>query len=333
MSNISRHRGAEAPHKVMILAFPEVVAFDLATASQIFGFRGEDEYEALVVGTTSTEVLTSTGFTIGGVSRPEEILHADTVVVPGFNRSLNPADRPTRNALSLLRQAHAHGARVVSICTGAFALAAAGLLDGRTATTHWKEADELQRRYSDVHVDPGVLYIDHGDVATSAGVAAGIDLCLHLVRRDMGEQVATRIARRMVVAPQRIGGQAQFIDRPSPEPRGGIASVAQWMTAHLGEPLSTSDCAARAGMSVRHFQRRFTAEVGVPPAEWLTRQRVAEVRRLLEVSDLTIGAIAHRTGMGTATSLRRHILRELGVTPTAYRQSFGQTHHPPDYCR
>ncbi|WP_291480317.1 helix-turn-helix domain-containing protein [Corynebacterium sp.] len=332
MSNTSRHSGRA--HHVVILALPRVVAFDLSTAAQIFGFRGEDEYRATVVGCAPGEVETSTGFSVGGVSGPEVILEADTVVVPGFTSSAGGGDAEdpavtgvpgVPGVLDLLVRASRQGTRVVSICTGAFALAAAGLLDGRTATTHWCRSAELQETYPSVTVDPGVLYIDHGDIATSAGVAAGIDLCLHLVRRDMGEEVAARIARRMVVAPHRSGGQAQFIERPTVRPDAGMSPVLQWMTEHLAEPVTVADCARRAGMSLRHFQRRFTAELGEPPATWLIRQRVSEARRLLEVSDLTVEAIARRTGFGTATTMRRHVVAQLGVTPTAYRRSFGRS--------
>ncbi|MGV0869572.1 GlxA family transcriptional regulator [Corynebacterium kalidii] len=321
MSNIMRH-SADA-HHVVILALPQVVAFDLSTAAQVFGFREEDEYRTTVAGNAPGEVETSTGFTVGGVCGPDVVLQADTVVVPGFNSRLDTADPGTREVLDLLVRASEAGVRIVSICTGAFALAAAGLLDGLTVTTHWYRAGELQETYPALTVDPGVLYIDHGHVATSAGVAAGIDLCLHLVRRDMGEQVATRIARRMVVAPHRAGGQAQFIERPAVRPETGMAPVLQWMTEHLSEPLTVTDCARRAGMSLRHFQRRFTAELGEPPATWLIRQRVSEARRLLEVTGLTVDAVARRAGFGTATTMRRHMVAQLGVTPTAYRRSFG----------
>ncbi|AHW64237.1 GlxA family transcriptional regulator [Corynebacterium glyciniphilum] len=323
MSNNSRQ--PRCAHQVVILALPEVVAFDLSTAAQIFGFRDEDEYQATVVGAAPGDVSTSTGFTVGGVVGPEAILQADTVIVPGFNSRLDVTDPATGRVLDLLRYAVEDGVRVVSICTGAFALAAAGLLDGRSATTHWCRTEELRCRYPAVSVHPGVLYIDHGDIATSAGVAAGIDLCLHLVRRDMGEDVAARIARRMVVAPHRTGGQAQFIEHPTPKPGVGMSPVVQWMTEHMAEPLTVAECADRAGMSLRHFQRRFTAEFGEPPAAWLNRQRVTEARRLLEVSDLTVDAIARRTGLGTATNMRRHVLGQVGVTPTAYRRSFRRT--------
>lgn len=317
MSNVSRH--------VVALAFPEVVAFDLSTVAQVFGYRDEDDYTFRVAGLADGQVSTSTGFSVADVHGPEEFARAHTIIVPGFNSRIDPTDPPTARILHELRDAHTRGVRIVSICTGAFALAAAGLLNGRRATTHWQRAADLARDHPLVDVDPGVLYVDHGDIATSAGVAAGIDLCLHLVREDLGEDAAVRGARRMVVAPHRDGGQAQFIDHPTPDPGNGLVQVTEWMLAHLHEPLTTADCAVQAGMSVRHFQRRFTTEVGVPPARWLNRQRVHEARRLLERTDLTVEAVAHRTGLGTATNLRRHVTRELGVTPTAYRLSFGRS--------
>lgn len=315
MSNNSR--------QVVAVALPEVVAFDLSTVAQVFGYRDEDDYEFRVTGREAGQVTTSTGFSIAGVCGPEAIGRAHTVVIPGFNSVVETTDPLTAQVLEELCAAHRSGTRIVSICTGAFALAAAGLLDGRRATTHWQRTAELARDFPRIDVDPGVLYVDDGDIATSAGVAAGIDLSLHLVRKDLGEEAATRIARRMVVAPHRGGGQAQFIEHPTPGLGSGLAAVTEWMTGRLAEPLTTADCASRAGMSLRHFQRRFTAELGVSPARWLNQQRIHEARRLLERTNLTVDAVAHRTGLGTAANLRRHFTRELGVSPTAYRATFG----------
>lgn len=315
MSNNSR--------QVVAVALPEVVAFDLSTVAQVFGYRDEDDYEFRVAGREAGQVTTSTGFSIEGIYGPEALRRAHTVVVPGFNSVVETTDPLTVQVLDELRAAHRSGTRIVSICTGAFALAAAGLLDGRRATTHWQRTAELARDFPRIDVDPGVLYVDDGDIATSAGVAAGIDLSLHLVRKDLGEEATTRIARRMVVAPHRDGGQAQFIEHPTPGLDSGLAAVTEWMTARLAEPLTTADCASRAGMSLRNFQRRFTAELGVSPARWLNKQRIHEARRLLERTNLTVDAVAHQTGLGTAANLRRHFTRELGVSPTAYRATFG----------
>lgn len=212
---------------------------------------------------------------------------------------------------------------MVSICTGSYVLAAAGYLDGRPATTHWSSADHFQRTFPQVRVDPGVLFIDDGDVLTSAGVAAGIDLCLHLVRRDHGTAVANEIARRTVVPPHRDGGQAQYIHRPVPEPQFATTTGARaWALTRLDRPILLRDMAEHEAMSVRTFTRRFREEVGISPGQWLTRQRVERARHLLESTDLPIDQVARDAGFGTATSLRQHLQAALGVPPTAYRRTF-----------
>jgi AraC family transcriptional activator FtrA len=243
---------------------------------------------------------------------------ADTVVVPGYA----PHAEPPASVLEALRAVADRGARVVSVCTGAFALAAAGLLDGRRATTHWKDADELATRYPDVDVDADVLYVDAGAVLTSAGVAAGIDLCLHLVRADFGEQAAARIARRMVVAPHRDGGQAQLLQRPLPSRGTGLAATCAWALERLAEPLTVADLAHHAGWAPRTFVRRFRAETGTAPLRWLIAQRLLEARRLLEVTDLPVEHVAARCGLGTAANLRLHLARDAATTPTAYRRAY-----------
>jgi transcriptional regulator GlxA family with amidase domain len=212
---------------------------------------------------------------------------------------------------------------MVSICTGAFALAAAGVLDGRRATTHWRDAALLAERHPAVDVDPDVLYVDEGRVLTSAGVAAGIDLCLHLVRRDHGAQVANDVARRIVVAPHRSGGQAQFVDRPLPDGVGaGLEATRAWALERLDAPLTVAALAAHAHVSERTFLRRFRAETGTTPLRWLHEHRVAEARRQLEQTDLPVEHVAARCGFGTAVSLRRHFARATRTTPTAYRRAF-----------
>ncbi len=211
----------------------------------------------------------------------------------------------------------------MSICTGSFVLAAAGLLDGRPATTHWGEADAFQRLFPLVELDPDVLFVDDGDLLTSAGAAAGVDLCLHVVRRDHGSEVANSAARRCVVPPWRDGGQAQYIERPVPEPHDeGTAPMRAWALERLDRPLSLAEMAGQAGMSVRTLSRRFREEVGVSPGKWLTRQRVELARRLLEASDLPVDQIARRAGFGTTVSLRQHLHAALGVSPIAYRRTF-----------
>ncbi|MGE3662969.1 MAG: GlxA family transcriptional regulator [Pseudonocardia sp.] len=304
-------------HAVAVLALPSVVAFDLAIPAQVFGHVDErDHYRLTVCTPVPGDVPTTTGFGITVDDGLATLAAADTVIVPGY-RPLDPPDAATLDAL---RAAADRGARVVSICTGAFALAAAGLLDGRRATTHWRDAPALARRFPGVEVDPDVLYVDEGRVLTSAGVAAGLDLCLHLVRTDRGAAEATRIARRMVVAPHRGGGQAQFLQRPVPRSGGPtIAAVAEWALRHLDRRLTVADLARRAGLAPRSLARRWVAETGRTPLQWLTEQRLLEARRLLETSDLPVAAIAHRTGIGTAAHLRALFARETTTTPSAYR--------------
>ncbi len=306
-------------HTVAVLALDAVVAFDLAIATQVLGHRGEDLYALAVCGAAPGAVPTTTGFAVHVPHGLEALERARTVVVPGYA----PGTGAGPEVLEALRAAAARGARMVSICTGAFALAAAGLLDGRRATTHWQHAGALARRYPAVEVDPDVLYVDHGDVATSAGVAAGIDLCLHLVRTDHGAAAANAIARRMVVAPAREGGQAQFVARPLPaRDGGGLAATRAWMLERLDEPLSVAACARHAGWSARSFARRFVEETGTSPVRWLHAQRVLEARRLLEETDLGVEEVAARCGFGTATSLRDHFRRATATTPTDYRRQW-----------
>ncbi len=242
---------------------------------------------------------------------------ADTVVVP-------PLGAPSESTLAALRSAHARGARMVSLCTGASVLAAAGLLHGRTATTHWAYAALLAERYPEVKVNDRVLYIDDGDILTSAGSAACIDLCLHLVRKDFGAEVANTVARQMVVPPHRDGGQAQFVSTAIREVQDHdpFSETLQWAQSHLSEPLSVEILAHRAAMSPRTFARRFTETTGVAPHQWLVRQRVMLAQRLLETTDLPIDRVAEDCGLGTATNLRSHFRATIGTTPTAYRRTF-----------
>jgi AraC family transcriptional activator FtrA len=312
------------PANVVALIFGGVVAFDLATPAQVFGHPAERRRYAFTVCTPEPgPVPTHTGFAIVAEEGLDALERADMVVVPGHDdveRAWPPA------ALDALRAAHARGARVASVCTGAFVLAAAGLLDGRRATTHWNDARTLAALHPSVRVDPDVLYVDEGDVLTSAGVAAGIDLCLHLVRRDHGAERANRVARRIVVAPHRSGGQAQFVERPLPAgasaPAGGIAATLDWALERLGEPLTVADMARHALMSERSFARRFRAETGTTPLRWLIDQRVAHARRLLERTDLPVEAVAAESGFGSAVGLREHFGRAVHTTPAAYRRAF-----------
>jgi AraC family transcriptional activator FtrA len=249
-----------------------------------------------------------------------EITRADSVVMPSVDDLDASPDPELVEALSV---AHERGARIASLCTGAFVLAAAGLLDGRVATTHWMHADDLARRYPKVDVRADVLYIDAGDVLTSAGKTAALDLCIHLVRRDLGAAAANGIARRLVAPAHRSGGQAQFITPPA-EPRNpdGLAPTLEWARARLDQPLTVRDLARHAGLSTRQLARRMHAERQAGPLDWLHQQRIARAQELLERTDASVEQIAAGCGMGTATTLRRHFHRAVGVTPTAYRATF-----------
>jgi transcriptional regulator GlxA family with amidase domain len=298
--------------------------FELAVACEVFGIDrsadvGSPWYRFVVCAADPPPVTTGMGFTVDTRHGLEALRRADTIVVPaGGDGEHNEA------LLEGLRRAHRRGARIMSVCTGAFVLAAAGLLDGRRATTHWMHADELARRYPDVKVDPGVLYVDDGDILTSAGTAAGIDLCLYVVRLDYGAEAANIVARRMVVPPHRDGGQAQFVNTPVPALDAGdlFADTVLWAQAHLDEPLTINDLAARSAMSPRTFARRFQDTNGTTPHQWLIRQRVLLAERLLETTDLTVDLISDRCGFGTPANLRQHFQRIARTTPSAYRRCF-----------
>lgn len=306
-------------HGVVALALPRVVAFDLSIPAQIFGDPDLGDHYDFAVCTPRPGLVASTaGFEIAVGAGLELLEHADTVVVPGYRPRVDPPEE----VLDALRAAHERGTRLASVCVGAFALAAAGLLDGRGATTHWRHADELRARFPAVDVRPEVLYVDEGQVLTSAGISAGIDLCLHMVRRDHGAETAAEASRRMVAALYRSGGQAQFIQRPLPEDRSALADTCAWAIGELQRPLTVAELAARAGYSVRSFSRQFHAQYGVSPARWLTGQRILEARRLLETTDLSIEAVARRCGLGSAANLRTHFARAVATTPTQYRRSF-----------
>lgn len=311
-------------HAVVALALPDVVAFDLAIPAQIFGHRSEAErYSFTVCAPIPGPVPSTTGYAVHAEHGLDVLDAADTVVVPGYW----PLHDPGEEVESTLRQAAARGARVVSVCTGAFALAAAGLLDDRGATTHWHHTDELAARHPTVRVDSDVLWVDEGAVLTSAGLAAGIDLCVHLVRIDYGSDAAVGVARRMVLAPHRGGGQAQWLQRPVPPPGEGLAATCSWALQHLAEPLTVGDLARHAGWAPRTLARRFVAETGMAPLRWLTAARMREARRLLEVSHLPIEDVATRCGLGSAANLRLHLARDARTTPTAYRAAYQGHQH------
>jgi len=307
-------------HVVVALALPTVESFDLAIPAQVFGDQviHAEHYRFSVCAPEAGLVPTTTGYAVKADRGLDALADADTVVVPGYLPLVDPGEV----VCTALRAAADRGARVVSVCTGAFALAAAGLLDHRRATTHWQYADDLGARYPAVKVDPDVLWVDEGTVFTSAGLAAGIDLCVELVRADYGTDAAIRVARRMVVAPHRDGGQAQWLERPVPLPGQGLAPTCEWALEHLAEPLTVADMARQAGWAPRTFSRQFVAETGMTPLRWLTAARVREARRLLEVSDLPVEQVAERSGLGSTANLRVHLARDAGATPTAYRAAY-----------
>lgn len=312
-------------HRVVALCLEGVVAFDLAAPAQAFtvaaGKGGEACYEFSTCSLDGLPLRSVPGFGIVPEGDLAMLREADTVVVPAY---FDLFSAPPEEATEALRAAAARGARVISVCTGAFALAHAGLLDGRRATTHWAFADELARRFPAVEVDAAVLYVDEGTVMTSAGLSAGIDLCLHVIRADHGAAVGEWVARHMVAAPHRDGGQAQFIERPAAllEATGSLEATRLWAAERLGEPLDVAAMADHAGVSPRTFARRFREETGTTPLQWLLARRVDESRRLLEETELPIDAVAWCAGFGTAASLRDHFRRATATTPTAYRRTF-----------
>ncbi len=317
-------------HRVAVLALDDVVAFDLGTPTQIFhAARDDDErrlYQVQVCTPDAAPVRSSAGFTVTPDHGLELLAEADTVLVAGVYYGAQvlrdgTLDEPVHDAL---RAAAARGARMMSICTGAFVLAAAGLLDGRRATTHWAHADNFRRLFPHVDLDPDVLFVDDGAVLTSAGVGAGVDLCLQVVRDDHGSAVANMAARRCVVPPWRPGGQSQYIVRPVPEVTGtsSTAAARAWALEHLHEPLDLRTLAGRSRMSVRTFTRRFREETGLSPGQWIVQQRVERARHLLETTDLVVDHVAQHAGFGTGAALRQQMTAALGVPPSAYRTTF-----------
>ena len=315
-------RTFDALHHVVVLALPNVLALDLGIPLQVFGSWQDGPYRLTVCGERPGLVPLHGGPALSAAHGLESLRSADTVIVPGQADPLPPS-AAVRDALTA---SAAQGVRMMSICTGAFVLAAAGLLDGRRATTHWQYAASLAAQYPQVTVEPRVLYIDEGEVLTSAGVAAGLDLCLHLIRRDFGARAANQRARTLVTAPHRTGGQAQYIDLPvRPERPGGLARLHEWALLNLHRPLTVDELARRAGMSRRTLIRRFHLETGQPPMRWLLEARLSHARELLETSDLTVEGVARRCGLGTPANLRTLFREHIGVPPSVYRDTL----HPP----
>jgi transcriptional regulator GlxA family with amidase domain len=313
------------PHRVVVLLLEPLIGYDAVIPAQLLGEAKDDHgrplYDVTMASLDGTPVRTSSGYAIAPQHDARALATADTVVVPGTQvpgpRTDGSLPDDLGRALATIRP----GTRLVSICTGAFVLAAAGLLDGRRATTHWEYAEQLAALRPAVRVDADVLFTDDGDVLTSAGLSAGVDLCLHLLRLDHGSAVANRVARHCVVPPWRDGGQAQYIERQVPErPEEPTAAARHWALDHLHADVRT--LARRAGMSERTLARRFRDETGQSPGAWLIQQRVRHARHLLEETDLPVEQVAARAGMGTAASLRAHLRTHVGVSPQAYRRTF-----------
>lgn len=324
------------PGTLAVLLLDQQAAIEVSIACQVFGAppRGHagDWYDLRLCGAGGAGTIVplratfehdalAGAFGLRATNGLDDLVAADTVLIPGTG---DVHGDPPGVVLEALRDARARGARLVSLCSGAFVLAAAGLLGGRTATSHWEYAPLLASRFPDVTVDPNILYTDGPDVLTSAGLMAGIDLCLHLIREDLGATAANAIARRMIFPPHRAGGQAQYMESPMPAPRNGstLGEVLEWAMARLDQPVGVEDIAAGAGVSVRTLIRRFHTELGTTPKRWLLTQRLSRARELLERTDLSVDLVAARSGLGTAPNLRAHFAREFGLSPTEYRRDY-----------
>lgn len=306
-------------HTVAVVLTDGVVEFDCAIPCEIFGVDrraiADPWYRLLVVGADSRRVRTQTGFTIEATHGLRALASADTIVVPGSTTVTDPPEP----LLRALVRAHERGARIASVCVGAFVLAEAGLLAGRRATTHWAYADELQARYPAIDVDPSVLYVDEGDVLTSAGVAAGVDLCLHLVTQDHGADAAAAVARRLVMPLHRAGGQAQYVESPIAP---ATSDLVEWAARHVADGVTVDDLARHASVSTRTLTRKFRAATGVPPGEWLQRERLRLAQRLLESSDAPVEQVARAAGYDSSATMRSQFALQLRTSPRAYRKTF-----------
>ncbi|MWK57012.1 transcriptional regulator FtrA [Pseudomonas otitidis] len=316
------------PGLVAILAYDGLCTFEFGIAVEIFGLpRPEFDfpwYRHCIVGLDDGPMRAMGGIQVLADAGLERLAEARTIVIPGWR---DRTEVPPERLLAALRGAHARGARLVSICSGVFVLAASGLLDGQRATTHWRYTDELAQRFPAIEVDPDVLYVDAGPLITSAGSAAGIDACLYLVARDFGTQVANTVARRLVMSPQRAGGQAQFIPAPVAQaPRNDLSALMQWARQHLHEPLEVSQLARRVAMSERTFLRRFSEATGMAPKAWLQHERLARARELLESTADGSERIAERCGFRSVESFRVAFRNVVGLPPSAYRERFGAAH-------
>ncbi|AIS90694.1 transcriptional regulator FtrA [Burkholderia pseudomallei] len=313
------------PHLVVALAYDRLCTFEFGCVVELFALPrpelGVDWYRFAVCASEPGPVRAAGGIKVQAPYRLALMDRADTIVIPGWR---DPDETPPEPLLKKLRAAHRRGARLCSICSGVFVLAAAGVLDGATVTTHWRYAERLQARYPALRVNPDALYVDAGRIVTSAGSAAGLDMLMHLVRRDHGSAIANRVAQRLVLPPHRDGGQAQFVPRPLPSVGGDrLAKLIDWMRAHAGQPHTLASLAARAAMSPRTLQRQFRDATGLGPYEWLIRERVGLAKEMIERDPaLPVARVAALAGFGSEESLRRHFRRIAATSPAAYRRSF-----------
>jgi AraC family transcriptional regulator, transcriptional activator FtrA len=311
--------------RVVVIAYDRLCTFEYGIAAEVFGFYHPglegSWYEFQTAASEGGRLRTNTGLVVDADGGLELLDGAGTIIVPGWRRPrVIPPSLP-----AALSAAYQNGSRIVSICGGAFALAEAGLLAGRRATTHWQSCEELARRYPDIRVEPDVLYIDEGDILTSAGSAAGIDLCLHIVRRDYGPKAANVVARCMVVPPHRGGGQAQYVQRPvMPDPHSPLSPLLDWMRTSVGDDLSLACLSSKAGMSPRTFIRHFAKVTGVAPGEWILNERISQACDLLETTKLGIDEVAYRSGLGSAATLRHHFRRRFNSSPSMHRFQFSR---------
>jgi transcriptional regulator GlxA family with amidase domain len=315
----------ESSHRVVVIVDENSNPFELGCATEVFGLHrpeiGRDLYDFRLCAPEPHTLMRDGFFTLTGAADLDAAEDADTLIVP--NRP--DVDAPRRPAvLDAIRRAHTRGARLIGFCSGAFTLAEAGVLDGRRATAHWQWADDFRTRFPAVHLETDVLFVDDGDILTSAGSAAALDLGLHVVRRDHGAEIANSVSRRLVFAAHRDGGQRQFVERPVPDlPDESLAPVLAWAQQRLDTPLTVTDLAARAAVSPATLHRRFQAQLGTTPLAWLTAERITLARRLIELGETRLDVVARRTGLGTAANLRTLMRRETGLTPSAYRRRFG----------
>lgn len=318
----------EKRHRVVCLAYHGLATFEFGVAVEFFGLPRPEFpgwYEFRVCGVDSGPIRATGGFTLNGTSKLSALREADTIVIPGW-RGIHAEVPPA--LIAALRKAYQRGARIMSFCSGAFVLARAGLLDGRRGATHWKYVAALKEKYPEIDVVGDVLYADEGQVLSSAGSAAAIDLCLHVVRRDFGPKIANHVARRLVVAPHREGGQSQFIETPVVplDDPSAIQKAMLWARRHLEQDVSVERLAKQAKMSARSFARHFRATTGSTPHQWLTHERVLLAQELLEQSNLPMDDVAARSGFGTAPNFRHHFRKAVRLSPTAYRRRFHQKH-------